>query len=98
MEALSAQHASSPTTSWIDATCSAIGAPKESNPAPPPDAIAAVNNIILKHIGMVRYDRVPLTKVDGPFLRQWQCKAGDPDGIAANWMIEGAPMGIIEQL
>ena len=98
MEALSAQHASSTTTSWIDATCSTIGAPKESNPAPPPDAIAAVKDIMLRHIGMVHYDAAPLTKVDGPFLRQWQRKAGDPDGIAAEWMINGAPMGITEQL
>jgi len=98
MDALRTQHSSNPASSWIDATCATIGAPKESKPAPPTDAIAAVKAILIKYIGMVNYDSAPLTKVDGHFLRQWQRTAGDPDGIAANWMVDGAPMGVTEQL
>ena len=101
MAALAAQHqqASATNTSWIEATCQTIGAPKESNPLPPPEAVAAVKHILLQHIGMVDSDRhVPLTKVNAPLLQQWQRSAGDPDGIAVAWMLDGAPMGITEQL
>ena len=88
MAALRTQHEASTTKSWIDATCDTIGAPKESNPAPPKDAIAAVKAILIKHIGDIECaDHVALTKVDAPVLRQWQRAAGDPESIAAGWIM-----------
>ena len=98
MDALRSQHKSCPKTSWIDATCGIIGAASDTMPAPPPDAVAAVKKLILEHIGPVDYDSTPLTKVDAHLLRQWQRAASDPDYIAADWMVHGAPMGVTEQL
>ena len=46
----------------------------------------------------MRHTHAPLTKVDAPLLQQWQVSSGDPDGVAAAWMVHGGPMGITEQL
>ena len=87
------QHSSA--ASWIDATCDLIGASKDSSLSLPTDAVAAVRELIIQHIGMIDYDDyVARTKVDAPLLRQWQRASGDPDAIAAGWMIDGAPMGV----
>ena len=52
-----------------------------------------------KHVGMIDYDKyIARTRVDAPLLLQWQRASGDPDGIAAGWMISGGPMGITMHL
>ena len=69
---------------WITATCKAIGSTDELRP--PPDAVAAVRNLLVEATHMTEADpNVPrLTDVDAHLVDAWRLAAGDPDDQVGN--------------
>lgn len=80
--------------SWITDTCDAIGSTTDLRP--PPDAVAAVRNLLCEATHMTAADSsLPrLTDVDAHLLEAWRLAAGDPDDQVGPWLKHGSPAGI----
>ena len=88
-------------TSWVNATCDAIGS-EEPGAAPPPSAVAAVKALLIELTAMTMTDAqkaMPsLTDVDAYLLEAWRVAAADPDHQIFPWLRDGAPTGITQDL
>lgn len=57
-----------------------IGSKKEYKLKPPPEAVAAFRETIVKHVGsQANCNHTRSTKIDAPLLEAWRVAAKDPD-------------------
>ena len=101
-----AEHArfGTPSKSWVNTTCDAIGS-DDPDSGPPPSAVAAVGPLLEEWIGMVRSEderqnqcRTRRTNVDAHLLEAWRAASPDPDSQIYLWLTDGSPTGITSPL
>ena len=92
------QDQGTPSESWINVTCDAIGSKEER--LPPEAAIEAIKAIMVQYTAAVPADSrfEHLTNVDAHLLEAWRKAAGDPDDQVYQWLTQGAPAGILHPI
>ena len=77
--------------SWAHRSCKTIRSDAKANLRPPPEAVQAVKELIIKHVGQPAVcTSKPVTTIEAPLLEASRAAAKEPDTEVSKWLMDGA--------
>ena len=81
-----------------DRLIQSIGAPAATSSCPTPDDIKDLKNKVVSHFGVGHVSDPGLTELNTPIFEGWATAGGDPDPPVIDWLRDGAPSGVTQEI
>ena len=81
-----------------DRLLNSIGAPADDSSCPAQEDIQDLKDKVAEHLNVGHISDPGLTELNAPIFEGWANAGGDPDLLVIDWLRNGAPSGVTQDI